>query len=448
MVSPLILQDLSGLSEGIAGAGSALAQALGQRQESQKKANQQTLLSQTLQGADLNTPQGQISFLQNWQKAGGDIKDAALVIKNVAPSPLQNFLQGEGVLSANPQPSLGGGSPATQGMNVGGNLPQEGEPSLSNQPPQMGTGFQPQQEEVPAYLKGSPLANIPEETITKALGSDNKQVREWGEGMQKSRDAQFNQWAKNREHAYKRNQKFFDDITNKKQVLDRQEILVENLKRGLLNREPGEDIRDFVAAQFGDIGERFLTPEGTLANSAVKEYLIADLANVKGRPNIYLEQRITSALPNLNKTVEANETLVNHVEMKQALDRAYIDTFMRESEFYQKPENGGFEPPNFISIVDQKAKAEQKRIRDLYAYKSRLIEEKHKGVDELYKKKANGAIWTKDMRNKFVYEYATKRGKTKEQLTPQDKQKIIEKAKKQGYVIPKQEEYQSWQRQM
>lgn len=73
---PIVLQDPSGLSQGISTAGGALADALEKRAENRLMKQQRGALDSALEGTDLQTQQGQQEFLQKTTRAGIPTQEA------------------------------------------------------------------------------------------------------------------------------------------------------------------------------------------------------------------------------------------------------------------------------------------------------------------------------------------------------------------------------------
>jgi len=73
---PIVIGDLSGIGQGIQTAGSALARGLEQRAQNRLLNQQRSALDTALEGADLQTQEGQQDFLRKTTQAGIPMKDS------------------------------------------------------------------------------------------------------------------------------------------------------------------------------------------------------------------------------------------------------------------------------------------------------------------------------------------------------------------------------------
>lgn len=200
-----------------------------------------------------------------------------------------------------------------------------------------------------------------------------------------------------------------------------------HLSRGLAAVRTGEVggvDTNYFANLIGPVGEPFKNLSGVQLDSAMKNFLIEDVAKITGQKNQWIEQRINSAIAGIGKTNEANETLLTISKNQLDIDEKLLDI---KDELIQKYESQGIAPPsNIEKLASDILKPYAQEQEDRLAYDLRTIYEKSKGVDYLKNlvKVPPGTPLTLEKRDALLKKYNG------------DRNKVIEVAEKLGYKIP------------
>ena len=203
------------------------------------------------------------------------------------------------------------------------------------------------------------------------------------------------------------------------------------------------------AVQSGEVGsfslnnlaERFNLPElktakGSQLITAGKENLIGNLTAISAKAqNQWIEQRFNSMFPQIGQSEEANETIGTMLEANIEIDRAYLNAF---NELEKKDiETYGYIRNDIDRRAHEIAESKQEEILNKSSYRLREIYEREKGPTGLQKntnqKVPKGTPLT--LQNAKVMSLKFDR----------DFDRAIEHAKKMGYRIPSNEEFERWQ---
>lgn len=415
MPAPIILQDMSGIAEGISGAGSVLGQALMKRGELQREQKKQGALQNVINQADFSSPQGQKTFLMGAIRQGMDPKDAMKVISEMKPSMVENFIsQYSGGTGQNIMPNQG--TPVSPEGIANPNLTETSPTPAMNHP----------------ATAQDPFSFIPEEALVYAAGSDDENLREFGKAILDNRDRSYKRWADQRDYQTGLSKKYVEGINDERESVRGQRQAIESLKMGFQSRDMSQFSRDWWAQKFGEWGQGLVTPEGALVSGNIKNFLLADLGSLKGRPNQFIEQRILSMTPQIGQQLEANEAATLALESQLELKEKKIEVADEIMQKYLNDPKFGYVPGNLGAMVDAQLRPYQEQAQDRLAYRMRRLQERSEGIEKLTNKKVmQGTPLTVEMAAELTKKWG--------------KEKAPQVAKKLGYTIPTEEQYRKYQ---
>lgn len=180
----------------------------------------------------------------------------------------------------------------------------------------------------------------------------------------------------------------------------------------------------------------FNTAKGAQLVFAGKENLIGNLSQVAAKAqNQWIEQRFSTMFPQIGQTKEANETITTMLESELKMDQAYLQAFDQIEK--QDMEQFGYVKNDIDRRARDQAHEQEKEIINESSYKLREIYEREKGATDLSKnvnqKVVKGTPLTLQNAKVFALKFKG------------DFDKAIEHAKKMGYRIPTNEEFERWQ---
>jgi hypothetical protein len=171
----------------------------------------------------------------------------------------------------------------------------------------------------------------------------------WAEGILKKRDQEESQQFKREERNFKRNEKFFEEIDKAQKDALSMDLSL-NQMHAALDKGDFESFRNKVGDLLGV--EAIKTSSAQTVNSAMKTFLMSNLSQITGRPNQFIEQQLTKAAINPQYTKEANEAILEGLDIAQDLRKKKIE-FARELENFFTSD-GGEVPRNFTQLVYDK----------------------------------------------------------------------------------------------
>lgn len=186
----------------------------------------------------------------------------------------------------------------------------------------------------------------------------------------------------------------------------------------------GFDI-NWLADRFGPAGEPLKTQHGVQLESAMKNLLVDTLQKTSGRPNQWIEQQIKSATPSIGKRKEANETLFKTALANNEIEERLLDT---KDELIARYEQQGIPiPSNMDKIAHDLVQPYAQQTEEKLAYDLRVIYERSQGKEFLNNLKSvpPGTPLTIEKRDALMKKFGN------------DKQKVLDTARKLGYTIPK-----------
>jgi hypothetical protein len=303
-----VLPDRFGINQALQGLGPVLGQALSNRYANQqKRATAQNVAG--LLNRPITSEQDATEFLQGAIGAGLDPREAFGLLDSMLksrqafqPDPVADLL-GLGEESAL-QPSMG---------------------SDQFQRPDGISGKQRQNVTAPR----SKLESLTDGELVTLQSSPNARMRAIGKAEQERRALQSKESRADRDFSYKRAEPQFKKIDKIRGTLPERESALNEIQGALESGALDGWNQNYVASFFGRLGEGFVTPEGAIFQSSIKEYLLNNIGRVGGRPNQWIEQQISSALPNLGKSAEANRAIASMLLAASRRDRAEVGIFDR-----------------------------------------------------------------------------------------------------------------------
>lgn len=164
----------------------------------------------------------------------------------------------------------------------------------------------------------------------------------------------------------KRSDKYLDKINEERDNTLRAKSSLGVIEQALEQKDLGFFSPDNLKSMAGF--NRWISPEGAILNTAGKEFFMADIERVTGRPNMFLEKILSNALPQVGKSNEANQTIVEFY--KNALDLQEEKQKIADNleDFYR--EKIGYVPGNIGRLVDGQlkpyAKQKEKELVDIF----------------------------------------------------------------------------------
>lgn len=129
--------------------------------------------------------------------------------------------------------------------------------------------------------------------------------------------------------------------------------------------------KDFLADITG--AEAFRSAEGALLKTAMKENLLGNLNRVSGRPNMYIEQQISSMGPQIGRSRTANLGVIEVLEGDAKVARRRSEVIDRLADQYRK--DLGYVPANIGRVADEEVRPYAQKIQDVTAYKIQKLRE-------------------------------------------------------------------------
>jgi hypothetical protein len=175
-------------------------------------------------------------------------------------------------------------------------------------------------------------------------------------------------------------QKFVDRLDLERDALPMQQFDIRRMEEAVRERGAGGLILDTLGEELSRWhvpgAEALTTAKGAQLKSAIKDFLIRDIRQVTGRPNMWIEQQISSALPSVGKRQEANMRLIEGLKFKSDLAEKRLE--IGDALASQLKQQLGYVPRNISKLVDQQmrpwiAQREQKLAYNL----RRLYEQEH-----------------------------------------------------------------------
>lgn len=437
----LVLQDPSGLAQGITGASSALSQALqtlgtrkfdkAQKQQEfdrQRSLEEEKRLRQQKGGTILQGLLSQLGPNASIQDVQGVMAKA--IEQGVDPAVVQNF--------ATQYAPLIKEEARTQGAQTffqqlfGGGLP--GAQGGTQQQPSQIEGFEESTGPQGTQAAGFDFSSIPEDKLVAASAAPYPEIANLAKTELQRRDLAQKRFEGNRKYESEISTPFLKKVDETRDAVRQKESAVDLMKNAIEEGNLGFFSKDNLANFLGRFGEGLRTAKGAQLLNAQKEFLLGNIQRAGSRPNQWIEQQISQMLARVGRSDEANLTVTEALQAETDIERKKIQVTDDLAEKYRK--ELGYVPANIGAMVDKQLKPYADEIQNRLAYKLRELYEKEQGLDKIAKstkKVPTGTPLTLGAAQEFVKKYKTV-------------DKALENARKLGYSIPTKEEWQRYQR--
>jgi len=228
--------------------------------------------------------------------------------------------------------------------------------------------------------------------------------------------------------------KEMDDLQNSLLVQeDAGNLMMSASKGGNLGFFSRDSLAQMVPDRFKGA---FRTGEGQLFITAGKEWLIGDIPKAGPRPNMWIEQQISGALPTIGTSKESQQiaAIAKLANTSVGREKVRIANQVADEEFRLN----GFYPHNISNIVNEKLKPVAQGIQDRLSYDIGVLVEQEKGIDKLReevrtgKKGVSGQYLTMQRLNVLREKFGD------------DVDKIANWSERHGYKLPSPAQYQKW----
>jgi len=403
MPQPIILQDTSGIAQGITSAGSSIAQGLQQRAEKQKKQGYNTVLNDVLSSLPANPSSN--DYMQAYQTLAS--KTSPEYAKQASEF-LQPFIK----------ENLKRETQKNEWSRLFGSEPNQGQ--------QINPEVNPQ--------KQRPLSNYSNDQLSMMQTSESPSIRRYALAEQNLRNQETKSFSEDRKYHTAQAKPAIDEASKIRTRLDKKEFAA------LMARDAIES-NNLGAFSWANFAERSGMPElqnasGAQLAQAAKINLVGNLSDVSARAqNQWIEGVMSKAFAQPGANKESNLMTQELIEADSAMDKAYLENFDRLAE--QDRKEYGYERGDIKNRASKASETQKAEILKRTAYKTRQIREKEQGFNwiksQAEKKPPKGSVATPSTIAIFVDKYKG------------DVEKAVENMKKLGYILPTKKEIELWQ---
>lgn len=277
------------------------------------------------------------------------------------------------------------------------------------------------------------IKNAPDSILLTLSASGNERIRNLARFEQDRRKQEAQDFNANRDFASKTATPFINKIREEREPARRKFFAAQQMASAAESGEADFWSLNNLSRLPGFSGLRGAV--GQQLQTAGKELFLSNLSLVKGRPTVFLEQQLLSALPALGQSKSAQLVASKLMLSEAELQQKKID--LADEEINRFVDQQGFVPQNIDQIVEQKLQPIAQDIHDNVTYDIQKIVEQELGVDKLrkkIKKKApKGSIATPTILQLF------------QQRNNGNQEKALIEAKQKGWVIPTKEQHLRWE---
>lgn len=283
----------------------------------------------------------------------------------------------------------------------------------------------------PTPQSTSTLSSIPEDRLVAM--SAIPELKPVAEAELKKREIDQKKFEGERKYHSQTAIPYMKSIDEERDALRKQELSQRELDSAIAEANTGGFTINNIARIFNR--PELLSASGAQLVGASKELLIANLGTISGRPNQFLEQQFTFALPELGKSKAANATLAESTRANSAIIRAKHEISDRLADEDMK--RYGYVRNDVGARVSKEMAPIAREIEDRAAFRVKEIIEGQKSDRELrkdaVKKVPQGTPLTPKMAAIFLERHGTP-------------EKAFENAKKLGYDIISLEKIEEYRR--
>ena len=176
----------------------------------------------------------------------------------------------------------------------------------------------------------------------------------------------------------KRSDKYLDEINKERDTNQRSKSSLNTIEQALEKKDLSFFSPDNLKSMVG-FG-RWISPEGAILNTASKEFFLSDMERIMGRPNQFLEKILSNALPQLGKSNEANQTIVEFYKNAIDIQEEKINITDRLEDYYR--DKMGYVPGNIGRLVNAELKPytqqKEKELLDIFKHSKEKFGKKEK----------------------------------------------------------------------
>lgn len=434
MPAPIIFRDLSGIAEGISGAGSALAKALGQRFESQrqteKQKNYNTILGETLGSIDENSTS--MDFMRQAKSAinqGVPVDEVMKTWKLYEPL-MKSKLESETdstLLQSLGLENIGGNQFNSMQVANAESVPQDQVTQIAFQGGEIMPGTNQSQE------NASKLNELSQDDLIKLQASRNPRLRNIGNAVQKNQEQENKRFIEDRKFHTGKTKAYETRISNLRSSMPKKSLALRTAREAVESGEVGP-------ISWANVAERLNMKElqnvsGAALNVAIKENLFSNIGRVSARAqNQWLEKMMTTAFAQTGQGKEANLASLILLEGENEIDELLIKNYDKlVSDDIKKY---GYVKEDIEKRVDNLIKNDYEDILNKVSFRGRINFENEKSFEQLNKiadkKVASGVYLTPKMQKVMMKKFKL------------DPKQALERAKKLNYSIPTLQESERW----
>jgi hypothetical protein len=264
--------------------------------------------------------------------------------------------------------------------------------------------------------------SIDENTAIALSGSGNPALSNIGKSVLEAKKINQSKFEADRKYNTQRALPYLKGIDDQRAAVENKLRASQQLDAALAEGKTGGFSIDNIARIFGR--PELLSQSAAQQLGAVKELLVSNIGRVGARPNQWIEQQISLALPDLGKSSNANKTLAAAVKGEIQLADQRIK--LTDELSAQDEANLGYVKGDIAARVDKALKPYADQINTRTAYTMRDYYEQEAGATELrknlIKKVPEGTPLTKNMYLLFKEKYG-------------NSAQAIDNAKKLGYTV-------------
>ena len=379
----MLVQDTSGLAEGISQASSALSKGLMERAKKQRL--------QSIQNMSMEDP-----YQPTQPQQGGT------VLSNTVGEPDQQGVEGA--------------TPSAQ-------IPQEVKPIYQQK-------YEQQQGRVQLLKKQAALLRgegYPEEAKSKELEAYHTETMAQNEMLAQRKQVR-SEFTEERKYETKKGEKGAEKIESIQESLAKKRMAIDMAKSSVESGDVGQFSKANIAKRLG-IPE-LQTAKGSQLITASKEHLLGNMSRVSAKgQNIWFEKRLDDMFAKVGQSAEANltslEMLDGEVLMDEALTSKYQELEAQDIEKY------GYAKGDLTKRARKETEQLDQKIFDRSIYRMRKLQEEEMGMKSLRRKVGKQVIEGTPLTMGTANLYIRKFGDLKTALSA---------AKKNGYRIPSKDE--------
>lgn len=263
---------------------------------------------------------------------------------------------------------------------------------------------------------------IPEQAAIAMAASPNQSVNSIGKAVIEAKKWQQSRFESDRKYETQFALPYLKQIDDQRAAVENKLRASEQLQQAIAQGDSGMFSVNNIARIFNR--PELLNASGAQLTSAVKELLVSNIGRVGSRPNQWIEQQISLALPDLGKSPIANGVLAEGVKGEVELANQRIQ--LTDQLAAEDRAKYGYVKGDIASRVDKAIKPYADQINKKAAYRMRELFEQEKGTTYLKKnmmqKVVDGTPITRSMARLFMEKY-------------KDPQKAFDNAQKLGYTI-------------